>query len=90
MYQTSLYFKIKDTAAQEKHRLLEIFFKSWIDTSCNNEVSYSIAPIMDLNPCKAIFEETFRVDFDNTEDAVAMKLRGVPAEFKDYIEIISN
>ena len=88
MHQTSLYFKIKDSAALEKHTLLEIFFKLWVDESCNNEVSYNIEPIHDPNPCRQLFEETFRVDFDKMEDAVALKLKGIPSEFQGYIELV--
>ena len=38
----SLFFKIKNTVDIDKHRLLEIFFKDWVDNSCNNEVQYKI------------------------------------------------
>lgn len=86
MYQTSLYFKIKDTSALEKHKILEIFFKSWIDDTCNNEVVYNLVPISNPNPHQ--FEELYRVDFEKIEDAVAIKLKGIPDEFCHYIEII--
>ena len=86
MHQTSLFFKIKDTAALEKHKLLEIFFKSWVDESCNNEVSYKVESLPNQN---SLFEEIFRIDFDRMEDAVIIKLKGVPLEFKNYIELIN-
>ena len=31
MEQTSILFKIKDTADLDNHRILEIFFKAWVD-----------------------------------------------------------
>lgn len=87
MYQTSLFFKIKDSAALDKHRILEIFFKSWVDDTCNNEVMYNIIP--SINPQKHLFEELYRIDFERVEDALALKLKGVPHEFQNYIEIIN-
>ena len=85
MYQTSLYFKIKDSTALEKYKLLEIFFKSWVDDSCNNEVSYNLVQIPST---PRLFSEIYRVDFDRIEDAVALKLKGIPSEFQDYIELV--
>lgn len=89
MYQTSLYFKIKDSAALEKHRILEIFFKSWIDDACNNEVDYTLIDVSEAPQGSFLWEETYRVDFESLEDAVALKLRNVPSEFKSYIELIN-
>ena len=84
MYQTSIFFKIKDTMAQEKHRMVELFFKSWVDTICNNEVSINrVSYTADLD-----WLEIFRADFENPEDAVALKLKGIPLEYQTYIEII--
>lgn len=87
MYKTVLFFKIKDTAALEKHRILEIFFKSWIDEICNNEVKYTLESIKEL-PTYDCRVEVYRVDFENVEDAVALKLAGVPKEFQNYIELV--
>lgn len=87
MYKTVLFFKIKDTAALEKHRILEIFFKSWIDEVCNNEVNYTLEGVREL-PTGDYWEEIYRVDFENFEDAVALKLAGVPKEFRNYIELV--
>lgn len=88
MYQTSLFFKIKDTAVLEKHRILEIFFKSWIDDACNNEVEYTLIDVSEAPTGSFLWEETYRVDFECTEDAVALKLKDVPLEFKSYIEMV--
>lgn len=87
MYKTVLFFKIKDTAALEKHRILEIFFKSWIDEVCNNEVKYTLEGVKEL-PTSNCWEEIYRVDFENFEDALALKLSGVPKEFRNYIELV--
>jgi hypothetical protein len=35
------------------------------------------------------YKETFRVDFEQQEDAVAMKLKGIPVEFQKYLELVS-
>ena len=86
----SLFFKIKDNVDIDKHRLLEIFFKDWVDNSCNNQVHYKIERdvIKDWKPGMIHYQETFRVDFESREDATAMSLRGVPIEFQQYLEIV--
>jgi len=86
----SLFFKIKDTVNIDKHRLLEIFFKDWVDNSCNNQVQYKIERNVnkDWEPGMVHYKETFRVDFEKREDAVAMSLKGVPKEFQKYLEIV--
>ncbi len=85
MHQTSIFFKIKDTAAQEKHRMVELFFKSWVDSICNNEVSINqVSYTADLD-----WLEILRADFENAEDAVALKLKGIPVEYQNYIEIVA-
>ncbi len=89
MYQTSIFFKIKDTAAREKHRMVEIFFKSWVDTTCNNEVDYTLEEVLAAPAGSLQWEEVYRVDFERTEDAVALKLRGIPREYQNYIEIVA-
>jgi hypothetical protein len=78
----SLYFDLKVTP--DKKLILEMFFKDWADRICNNEVTYSFVPgsYCDNSP------RTIRVDFVNEEDAVAMKLRGVPDEFKNYLTLV--
>jgi hypothetical protein len=87
MHQTTLLFKIKDPTTAEKQRLLEIFFKAWVDSTCNDEVSYKMQ--VESTPSPHHFEEIVRVEFDRIEDAVALKLKGVPSEFKNYIEIVT-
>lgn len=77
MYQTSLYYNLKASADNQK--IVEIFFQDWADRICNEEVFYS-----PLQPNGYI-----RVDFKNEEDAIAMKLRGIPAEFQKYLEIVN-
>lgn len=94
----SLLFKIKADVAIDKYRLLELFFKDWVDNNCNNEVNYKIerkpvaAWVQGLGavyaPTGLSSSETFRVDFEKQEDLLAMKLKGVPEELQHYLEIV--
>jgi hypothetical protein len=84
----TLFFKIKDSAIPHKHKILELFFKSWVDGVCNNEVKYTLEEVLEAPLGSTSWEETYRAEFDRIEDAVALKLQGIPDEFKDYIEII--
>lgn len=87
----SLYFKIKDNVAVDKHRFLEIFFKDWVDAICENKVRYNILknPTIEWEHGMVHFKEVFRVEFENQEDALALALKGVPVEFQQYLEIIN-
>jgi hypothetical protein len=71
-------FKPKNTNPQIDSSMLELFFKSWIDNECNNEVEYKIER-----------NNIFQVDFNCAEDATALKLKGIPIEFDKYLEIIN-
>ena len=84
MYSTSLYFEIK--ATHDKKVILEMFFKDWADSICNNEVAYSTTATESMG--YGITNEVIQVDFVNYEDALIMKLRGVPDEFKAYLELL--
>lgn len=75
MYST-LMFKTK--CPKTDAQILELFFKSWIDNECNNEVEYNIKD-----------NSIFCVDFMHAEDAIALKLKGLPAEFNKLLEIIN-
>ena len=86
MYKTSLYFDIK--ATPDIKLILEMFFKDWADRICNNQVRYSIVNKGNVTALNG-FSETIKVDFVNEEDAVAMKLRGIPREFQKYLEIVN-
>ncbi len=88
MQQHSILFKIKESTAQEKYGVLEIFFKAWVDSTCNNEVQYSIEYDVSQSPDHR-HGEIFRVDFNRHEDATALKLIGIPDEFQEYIEFIN-
>lgn len=87
----SLYFKIKKDVDIDKHRLLELFFKDWVDDTCNNQVHYRVERDVDKDwePGMVRYRETFRVDFEKQEDALALRLRGVPQEFQKYLEIVN-
>jgi hypothetical protein len=89
MYQTTIFFKIKDTMLREKHHMVELFFKSWVDTTCNNEVDYTLTEVTEAPEGSLQWEEVYRVDFERTEDAVALKLKGIPLEYQNYIEIVA-
>lgn len=87
----SLYFKIKDSVNSDKHRLLELFFKDWVDDACDNQVEYRIEKesTKEWQPGMVHYTETFRVDFLKQEDALAIKLKGIPEEFESYLEIVN-
>lgn len=82
---TSLIFKIKDPSNPDNSRVLEIFFKDWIDRSCDNEVKivkhYTRDPVYFDNLMY------FEAQFTNIEDATAIKLKGIPNEFEKYLEL---
>ena len=86
---TSLCFKIKDNVDMDKYVLLEIFFKSWIDDAYDNQVRYKVDKefTKEWEPGMVRFKETFRVEFENQEDAPVMRLRGVPEQFQTYLEL---
>ncbi len=80
----SLYFDCKVTP--DKKLILDIFFKDWADRICNNEVTYST--ILESRSLYGDRVETIRVDLKNEEDAVIMKLKGVPDDLKDYLTLV--
>ena len=88
----SLLFRVKDSVDADKRRLLELFFKDWVDTSCNNQVHYKIERNIkkDWVPGTLNYKETFLVNFEEQEDAVVMSLKGVPKEFQQYLEIVRS
>lgn len=75
MYQTTLYFNLK-TPEGNADQVLRMFFEDWADQICDREVSYTMVA------------DTIRVDFSKEEDAIAMKLKGIPEEFKKYITLV--
>jgi hypothetical protein len=91
----SIYFIVKSNVNEDKHKLLELFFKDWVDTSCNNEVHYRVEQMPTVQVKPGIFlpdsptYRRFRVDFEREEDALALRLRGVPNEFQNYLEIVN-
>lgn len=79
-----LYYKIKDNVALNKHHLIDLFFRDWVDDICDNGVNFRTerTNVSDLS-------DTFVVDFESQEDAIAVRLRGVPKKFQMYLEIIN-
>jgi hypothetical protein len=65
-----------------------MFFEDWADGICNNEVIYST--YIANRPLFGVEIEIIKVDCVREEDAVAMKLRGVPEEFRQYLEIVNK
>lgn len=78
MYSTSLHYKMKPVYDERNFRLVQIFFKAWVDSACDNKVDFRT----DLN-------DNISVDFEKLEDALALKLMGIPDEFKNYMEIVN-
>lgn len=85
MYKTSLFIDVRVTS--DKKRILDILFKDWADHICNNQISYSIISTLNNNHC-GNYAEIIQIDFINEEDAVIMKLCGIPEEFRKYMEIV--
>lgn len=86
---SSLFFRIKDSASS--YSVVELFLRAWIDANCNNEVNY----IVDDPTSNDFFRVDLstlnvRVDFDNTEDAILLKLKGVPEELSVYVELLDH
>jgi len=93
MYQTSLSYHLK--VSGDKKKILEMFFKDWADSICNNQVRYSstiesedyLYGLGGPVPMPMI-TEIIKVEFDNEEDAVAMKLKGVPPDLQRYLSLM--
>lgn len=75
MYSTSLSYRVKPYG-DDNYRILQFFFKAWVDETCDNEVQYTMNP------------DDIKVDFEHPEDAIALKLKGIPDEFQNYLEIV--
>ena len=85
MYQASLYFHLKTD--QDRQAILQMFFEDWADGICNKKVTFSTT--VSHSTSAHLYDEIIRVDFENKEDAVAMKLKGIPEEFQKYLKIVS-
>lgn len=86
MYNNSLYFKIKDNVECEKYHLIELFFQNWIDSICDKRVEFNIVGHSKdkVGPDREIFS----IQFQEQEDVVILKLKGIPEEFQEYIELM--
>lgn len=73
-------FKIKVVSAS-KSRIIELLFKDWVDSICDNQVEYEIRP--------SIYGASVHVRCSNSEDAMAIRLRGLPSEFDKLIKIVN-
>lgn len=81
-----LYFRVKDSVDKENHPLLDIFFKEWIGSSCDYNVNIIKNKVRDVNRYFDIYY--YKVSFTTGEDALAIKLKGIPPEFKNHLEIV--
>ena len=79
-----LYYKIKDNIEIDKHHLIDLFFRDWVDDVCNNQVQFRLEQVSVSG-----IQDTLIVDFNSVEDAVAMRLKGIPPNFERYLEIIN-
>jgi hypothetical protein len=86
MYRTSLYYKISTT--KDKESILRMFFEDWAEGICNQEIKYTtvLASPNLRNISYSWWDEIIRVDFNNEEDATAMKLKGIPEDLQSYIK----
>ena len=89
----SLLFRVKENVNTDKYRFLELFFKDWVDDTCNREVFFNIENQDVGNPnhvSNDIYQACiFKVVFEKQEDALALKLKGIPKEFQHYLEIVN-
>lgn len=87
----NLCFKVKADVDVDKYRILELFLKDWIDDTCNNEVHYDISERGEYSQYSPypFHTQYFNVEFDRSEDALAVKLKGIPEMFQNYVEIVS-
>lgn len=83
---THLYFKVKESVDADDYPLLEIFFKEWIGGSCDYDVSIIKNKVRDVNRYYDLYY--YKVIFHTSEDALAIKLKGLPPEFKNHLEIV--
>ena len=89
-----MYLRYHLKAADDKKKILEMFFKDWADSVCNNKVRYSSTVesedyYFSHGPLPAVVVTAIiKVEFDNEEDAVAMKLKGVPPDLQQYLSLI--
>ena len=65
-----------------------MFFEDWADHICDQQVRYSI--VETDGGGKYWHNETVRVDFVKEEDAVVMKLKGIPDEFRNYLTLLNR
>ena len=83
----NLSLKVKvDPFIEESYRIVELFLKDWIDDNCNNQVKYIVDYQPSILPNSLFLEYTFNVEFDNSEDALAVKLKGIPERLQHYVQ----
>lgn len=89
---TSLFYKIKSNINEDKHRIIELFFMDFIDNICGNKTFYKVERdvYQHWEANMVHYQETFRIDFERNEDKLAICLRGIPAEFQLYLELVDQ
>ena len=83
MYKNSIYFQCI-ISLHNKH-ILRMFFEDWTDGIGDNEVRY----VDNITNTKSNID-IIKVKFTYEEDALAMKLKGIPDEFIKYIKPIEQ
>jgi hypothetical protein len=90
-----MYLKYHLKATDDKKKILEMFFKDWADSICNNKVRYSSTIESEdylygrgLPLPSPVITAIIKVEFDHEEDAVAMKLKGIPPDLQQYLSLI--
>ena len=81
MYQTNVNVKVKKWLPPQSS-VISMFIENWIEET-TREYSWSISSRDAAGrPMALLFS------FENSEDAVAIKLKGIPHEFRNYLEIV--
>ncbi len=65
-------YKINNQFGNDQ-QLFQIFFRAWIDDICQNKVDYIIN------------DTSIQVDFEKSEDASILELKGFPLELEKFI-----
>lgn len=84
-----LFFKIKQDVDVDKHHILELLFKVWIDNTCNNQVEMTIEKQLSNHTISPLYEDIFKVECELQEDATILKLQGIPKDLRPYLDQVN-
>lgn len=68
------------------YRILESFIDEWVDNTCRDHSNYEIRECGP--PANDGVARFIRIDFTNPEDAVSLRLQGVPPGYIKYIDFV--